>query len=379
MAPYLISRSAVSHVLISPDKFKGSLTAKEAAQSLARGMQGRTGRSSIRCLPVADGGEGTVDAAVAAGFSLVQVTVDGPTGLPVRSAFAARDQTAVVEMASASGLRLLPRGVADPLGATSIGTGQLVLAALDHRCRTIVLGVGGSACTDGGSGMLAALGATLLDRRGEPVPRGGGGLRLLDRVDLSGLDRRLSEVRFVLASDVDNTLLGRNGAASVYAPQKGAAALEVQMLEAGLRRWAELVDPEAAALPGAGAAGGVGFAAIAVLGADRRPGADVVLDLVGFAGHLAGATLVVTGEGSLDHQTLRGKAPAGVASAARPVGIPVVAACGRCELSPEELSEAGFAKAYPLAEVTSGRSESMKRAGSLLSQVGRRIASDWFG
>ena len=366
------------HVLIAPDKFKGSLTAREAARSLAEGMAGRTDGSAIRCLPVADGGEGTLDAAVSAGFELVRVTVSGPTGLAVRSGLAVRDRTAVVEMASASGLGLLPGGVPDPMGATSTGTGQLVLAALDRRCDTIVLGVGGSACTDGGSGMLTALGAKMLDRRRVPIGPGGEGLRFLDSVDLGGLDPRLATARFVLASDVDSPLLGPYGAAAVYAPQKGATPAEVQLLEAGLRRWAELVDPAAAVLPGAGAAGGVGFAAIAVLGAERRPGAGVVLDLVDFAGQLAGATLVVTGEGSLDRQTLRGKAPAAVAEAARADGIPVVAACGRCELAPDELLRAGFARAYSLVEVASGPTQSMDRAGELLSELGRWIATDWF-
>ncbi|MDA8392872.1 MAG: glycerate kinase [Actinomycetota bacterium] len=366
----------MSHVLIAPDKFKGSVTATEAADSLAKGVASRIGRGAIRCVPVADGGEGTLDVALASGYRRVPVTVCGPTGNDVRSAIAVRGDTAVVEMAAASGLSLLPDQLADPMRATSTGTGQLVLAALDNGCSNVVLGVGGSASTDGGSGMLAALGARLLDVRGERIGPGGQGLRLLATVDMSDLDPRLHRTRFVLASDVDNPLLGCRGAAAVYAPQKGASPEQVQSLEAGLQRWAELIDRRFADLPGAGAAGGVGFAALAVLGARRRPGAEAVLELVGFPEHLEGATLAVTGEGSLDRQTLSGKAPAGVAAAARAAGVPVVAVCGRCRLTARELLEAGFDEAYSLEQIAPSPSHSMRHAKKLLALVGRRIADE---
>ncbi|MFC5950643.1 glycerate kinase, partial [Pseudonocardia lutea] len=257
-------------VLVAPDKFKGSLTAAEAAAHLAAGL--RAAGREARELPVADGGEGTLAAALAAGFARVPVTVSGPTGKPVDSAIAVRDGVAVVELAAASGLALLPDGP-DPSGASSRGTGELVAAALDAGARTVVLGIGGSACTDGGAGLLAALGARFLDVAGAPVADGGGALARAARVDLTGLDPRLRSVELVLACDVDNPLLGPHGAAAVYGPQKGAGPGEVAALEAGLTRWARLlaggnggadlpgaalprVDVPGADLPGAGAAGG---------------------------------------------------------------------------------------------------------------------------
>lgn len=365
------------HVLLAPDKFKGSLTARQVAGHLAAGLAAARPGLSVRTVPVADGGDGTLDAALAAGYTRRPVTVTGPTGEPVTAAFGLRGEVAVVELAAASGLALLPGGRPDPLGATSRGTGELVRAALDAGARQVVLGVGGSACTDGGAGMLQALGARLVAAGGREPAAGGGPLAGLARVGLDGLDPRLAVTEVVLASDVDNPLLGPNGAAAVYGPQKGADPDQVTALEAGLRRWAELVDPGAAALPGAGAAGGVGYAALAVLGATRRPGIEVVLELTGFAAALAGARLVVTGEGALDAQTLRGKAPAGVAAAARAAAVPVVAVCGRCELDAAALARAGFARAYPLTGVEPDLARCLAEPGPLLARLAGRIAEDW--
>lgn len=365
----------MSHVLVAPDKFKGSATAAQVAAHLAAGLRD-AGRYAVQ-LPVADGGEGTVAAAVAAGFRPVPVTVCGPTGAPVRAGFAVRHGTAVLELALASGLAASGIGLAgpDPLRATSRGTGELVAAALDEGAAEIVLGVGGSACTDGGAGMLAALGARLLDAAGEPLPDGGAALARLARVDLTGLDPRLAGTRVVLASDVDNPLLGPSGAAAVYGPQKGAGPADVARLEAALTRWAGIVAPVVAGRPGAGAAGGVGFAALAVLGARRRPGIDVVLELVGFGGQLPGAALVVTGEGSLDEQTLHGKAPAGVAAAARRAGVPVVAVCGRSSVTPERAAAAGFGAVRTLDEVQPDLARCLADPGPALRETGRRIGA----
>ncbi|MCE0765462.1 glycerate kinase [Pseudonocardia kujensis] len=364
-----MTRDRNGHVLVAPDKFKGSLTAAQAAAHLAAGL--RAAGHTARELPVADGGEGTLDAALAAGFTRLPVPVGGPTGKPVDSAIAVRDDLVVVELAAASGLALLPDGP-DPLGATSRGTGELVAAALDTGARTVVLGVGGSACTDGGAGLLTALGARVLDGAGEPVPDGGAALARAARVDLTGLDPRLQAVDLVLACDVDNPLLGPSGAAAVYGPQKGAGPGEVAALEAGLTRWARLVgsSPD---VPGSGAAGGVGFAALAVLGARRRPGIDVVLELVGFAEHLAGAGLVVTGEGALDAQTLHGKAPAGVAAAARAAGVPVVAVCGRCEVTRTELAAAGIGEVHALVDREPDPARCLADAGAMLRRIGAAL------
>jgi glycerate kinase len=376
-------------VVVAPDKFKGSLGAADVAARVAAGLRAAAPDGlalDIREIPVADGGEGTLEAAEAAGFRRVAVEVTGPTGRPLETYLAVRDRTAVVEMAAASGLAVLPDGRRDALGATSRGTGELVRAALDLGCTEIVLGVGGSACTDGGAGLLAGLGARLLDVDGAELPGGGGALLRLARAELDGLDARLRDVRVVLASDVDNPLLGPRGAAAVYGPQKGATAEDVVALEAGLVRWvdvlADAVGERARTVadePGAGAAGGVGYACLVGLGAVRRPGIDVVLDLTDLLDLLPGAGLVVTGEGSLDEQTLHGKAPAGVAAAARRAGVPVVAVAGRSLLGGHELAAAGFTGAYALTDLEPDPAVCMAQAGPLLERLAARIAADRLG
>jgi len=365
------------HVLIAPDKFKGTLSALEVAMHLEAGLHAAQPGLRTVTVPVADGGDGTVDAAVAAGFARITVPVTGPTGQLIKAAIAVRGPSAVIEVAVASGLASLPGGRPDPLGATSRGTGELVGAALDRGCTEVVLGVGGSACTDGGAGMLQALGARLRDATGDELAPGGAALATLDHVDLDGLDQRLRQVRIVLASDVDNPLLGPRGAARVYAPQKGASPADVAVLESALRRWAAALAPDAARLPGAGAAGGIGYAALTVLAAQRRPGIDVLLGLVGFADKLAGARLVVTGEGSLDEQTLHGKAPAGVAAVARSAGVPVVAVCGRQLLTDEALADAGILSAYALTGIEPDVGRCMAEPGPLLQRLAATIAGDW--
>lgn len=365
------------HVLIAPDKFKGTLSALEVATHLEAGLHAAQPGLRTVTVSVADGGDGTVDAAVAAGFARITVPVTGPTGQLIKAAIAVRGPSAVIEVAVASGLASLPGGRPDPLGATSRGTGELVGAALDRGCTEVVLGVGGSACTDGGAGMLQALGARLRDATGDELAPGGAALATLDHVDLDGLDQRLRQVRIVLASDVDNPLLGPRGAARVYAPQKGASPADVAVLESALRRWAAALGPDAARLPGAGAAGGIGYAALTVLAAQRRPGIDVLLGLVGFADKLAGARLVVTGEGSLDEQTLHGKAPAGVAAVARSAGVPVVAVCGRQLLTDEALADAGILSAYALTGIEPDVARCMAEPGPLLQRLAATIAGDW--
>jgi glycerate kinase len=373
-------------VVVAPDKFKGSLGAAQVAARVAAGLRAVVPDLDVREIPVADGGEGTLDAAEAAGFRRVPVRVPGPTGEPVDSALAVRGFTAVVEMAAASGLALLPGGRPAPLAATSLGTGRLVRAALDLGCREVVLGVGGSASTDGGAGLLVGLGARLLDGNGAELPPGGGALADLERVDLAELDARLRGARIVLATDVDNPLLGPRGAAAVYGPQKGATPADVAVLEAALARWAAALGRAVgdgavgrADEPGAGAAGGIGYACLAALGAERRPGIDVVLGLTAFGEVLPGARFVVTGEGSLDAQTLHGKAPAGVAAAARAAGVPVVAVAGRSLLGDTELREAGFDAAYALTDLEDDLQRCIEQAGPLLERLASRIAQDRIG
>jgi glycerate kinase len=371
-------------VLVAPDKFKGSMRASDVAAHVAAGIREQSPGTEVLAVPVADGGDGTLDAAVAAGFHLVPVTAAGPTGEPVRTGYARQDRTAVVELADACGLVRLPGGVLAPLTASSVGFGQVIAAALDAGCRRLVLAIGGSASTDGGAGMLTALGARILDADGQPVPDGGGGLEHVAAVDLTGLHPALAETDVVLASDVDNPLLGDHGAAAVYGPQKGATP-DVARLDGALQVWSGALaralgvaagdgGHPAATVPGAGAAGGVGFAAVAVLNATARPGIDLMLELTGFAAHLDGADLVVTGEGSLDEQTLHGKAPAGVAAAARAAGVPVVAVAGRNLLSTDQLTAAGVRQAYALTDIESDVQRCIDDPGPLLARLGRRIA-----
>jgi glycerate kinase len=371
-------------VLAAVDKFKGSLTASEVAAHLGLGLRAAQPGVEVVELPIADGGEGTLEAAEAAGYRRRTLTVAGPTGEPLQASLALSGRTAVVEMAAASGLALLPHGQRHPLTATSRGTGELVRAALDEGCETIVLGVGGSACTDGGAGLLQALGLSITDRAGLEVGPGGAALRLADRVDATGLDPRLAGTTVVLASDVDNPLTGVHGAPAVYGPQKGATPEDVAVLEAGLTRWvavlADALGPQvrdAARSPGAGAAGGLGFAAVAALNGTFRPGIDVVLELTGFHRHLVGADLVITGEGSLDAQSLHGKAPVGVASAAAGAAVPVVAVAGVVQISDEALAGVGIRRAYALTDLEPDLDRCIREAGPLLEELAQRVARDW--
>ncbi|MGW3094729.1 glycerate kinase [Streptomyces sp. NPDC001102] len=370
-------------VLIAADKFKGSLTAVQVAERVTAGLRRVVPAVEVASLPVADGGDGTVDAAVAAGFERREVRVAGPLGHEVTAAFALRGDTAVVEMAEASGLQRLPRGVFAPLTASTYGSGELLRAALDAGARTIVFGVGGSATTDGGAGMLSALGARFLDADGEPVPPGGGGLGDLATADLSGLDPRFADVELVLASDVDNPLTGPKGAPAVYGPQKGASPDDVAALDFALAHYAKVLEEavgptaaEHAASPGAGAAGGIGYGAL-LLGARFRAGIEVMLDVLGFAPALERAELVITGEGSLDEQTLHGKAPAGVAAAARAADKEVVAVCGRLALPPEALGRAGIRRAYALTEIEPDVAKCITDAGPILERVAEQIGRDF--
>jgi glycerate 2-kinase len=397
----------VERVVVAPDKFKGSLSATDVTSRVAAGLARAGFGGEIIAVPVADGGDGTVAAAIAAGYQRVDVAVPGPVGNAVTASFALLEGTAVIEAAQACGLTLLPFGEFAPLTATSRGVGELILAARQLGAKQIVLGVGGVATTDGGAGLVEALGARLLDDGGRELPGGGGALGRLAALDLTGL-RDLSGVEFWLASDVDNPLLGPYGAASVYGPQKGASGDDVRLLEAGLAQWADIAEAATASWPGgpgrppgsagsggsgqpsplrvasepgAGAAGGLGFAALLFLGARMRPGIELVLELASFSEQLAGARLVITGEGSLDTQTLHGKTPVGVARAAasHQPPVPVVAVAGRCTLSPDELSAAGISAAYAITDIESDVDRCMAEAGPLVERLAERIAADWLG
>jgi glycerate kinase len=382
-------------VVVAPDKFEGSLSAGQAAAAIEAGLRRARPDAEVVRLPLGDGGAGTLEALLAAGFERVPVAASGPTGEPVAAAIAVdgpraaggpggsslAPRRAFVEMAEASGLKRLPGGRRAPLEATTYGTGELVRAALDYGAKTLVLGIGGSATTDGGSGMAAALGARLLDRDGAELPPGGAALLRLAHIDVAGLDPRLRQVRVTVASDVDNPLTGPEGAAHVYGPQKGAGPDDVLLLDSALRRYARVLaddlGQDVAGVPGAGAAGGLGAGALAFLGAELRPGIELVLELIGFEEAVAGADLVVTGEGKLDAQSLRGKAPVGVARAAAAHGVPVVALAGAVEVADRELRAAGFEEGHALAELEPDPRRSMAEAAPLLERLAERVGRAW--
>lgn len=368
-------------VVLAPDKFKGSLTAADVVDALAAGMREvLSGLETIK-LPVADGGDGTVAAALSAGYDKITVDAVGPTGESVRAPYALDGDRAVVELAAVVGLSMLPGGQLDPLASSTYGLGVVIADAIRRGATTIVVGLGGSASTDGGAGMVQALGARLLDADDHDLELGGAALADLAQVDLAPLRATLGTVKIVVASDVDNPLLGPNGAAAVFGPQKGAEPQDVQALDGALRHWSELVSQatgrDDTERPGAGAAGGAGYAALAVLDAEIRPGIELILDLIGFQDKVVGADLVVTGEGSLDEQSLAGKAPIGVAHAAAKAGVPVVAVAGRMQLSQQRLQQAGISAAYALSDLEPDAARSITNAASLLRRLGAHIARDW--
>ena len=368
------------YIVVAPDKFKGSLSAAQAAAAITLGITRRD--PSIRTVecPVADGGEGTLAAALSAGFDRIPVVAPGPTGVSVDTSYARKGDLAVVEMADVVGLARLPGGVPRPMTALSRGLGTVVSRVLDDGCRRIVLGIGGSASTDGGAGFLQGLGATLRGTDGRPLTDGGGPLERASSLDLSGLHPGLADAEMVIASDVDNPLCGPDGAASVYGPQKGASPIEVRTLDSALGHWADLVADttgrDLRSAHGAGAAGGVGFAAIAVLGAQSRPGIDLILDLVGIDEHLDHATAVITGEGSLDGQSLNGKAPVGVCLRASRRNTPTHAIVGVSRLSPQEMRSSGFASIHALADREPDVRRSMAHAADLIASVAHDLASE---
>lgn len=324
-------------IVIAPDSFKESLTSMEVASAIERGLRRVFPRARYVKVPMADGGEGTVQALVAAtGGRLMKRTVTGPLGEPVQARFGVLGdgRTAVIEMAEASGLPLVPREQRNPLLTTTRGTGELLLAALGLGVREIIIGIGGSATNDGGAGMAQALGARLLDAQGEVLAgQGCGGmLAQVARIDASALHPGLARTRITVACDVDNPLCGKRGASRVFGPQKGASAEMVAQLDANLAHFARLLKRDlkrdVARLPGAGAAGGLGAGLMAFTRARLRSGIDIVIEATGLARELEGAALAVTGEGRVDFQTAFGKTPSGVAKLARRKRVPVVAIGG---------------------------------------------------
>jgi len=377
-------------IVVAPDSFKGSLDAASAAAAMAAGVARAVPGASVVTCPIADGGEGTVAAFLAAGATPVTSRVHGPLGPPVSAVWARRATTAVIEAAAANGLHLVTPSAATALAADTGGVGDLVLAALDADCTEVVLAVGGSASTDAGTGMARALGVRFADAAGVELGPGGGDLERLWHVDRSGLDPRVAELTVTVACDVDSPLTGPSGAAAVYGPQKGAGPGEVARLDRGLARWAAVVaedgpapqphgDPDLARRRGAGAAGGLAAGAIAFLGARLTSGADLVLDLIGIDTALRDADLVIVGEGSLDDQSLHGKGPGVLAARARAAGVAVLAVAGVVDLTPDQLSAVGIERAVALLDVAVDSSDSRQRAAELVTAQTSAVLRWWVG
>ena len=367
-------------VVVAPDKFKGTLSAAQAAEAIAEGWRRADPRAEIDRVPVADGGEGTLDALVSAlGGRIERVRVTGPLGDPVVAPYGMVDggRVAVVEMARASGISLVPEERRRPRRASTHGTGQLVVAACRHRPRRVIVCIGGSATTDGGAGMAQALGVRLLDEEGNPIGPGGAALRRLAAIDVRELAPEVRGVEFVVASDVDSPLVGPRGAAAVYGPQKGASPEDVRVLDQALGHYAAIVHRDLGLdlrrEPGGGAAGGLGAGLVAFLGARIRPGFDVVAEAVRLPPLMERADVAVTGEGRYDRQTERGKAPAGVLRLARERGSRSVLICGQIE----EGASPDADLIYDLAD--SGLEEAMRRPRELLIEAARAAAAELSG
>ena len=368
-------------MVIAPNAFKGSLSAGRAAEAIARGVKAVFPEAELYLVPMADGGDGTTECLIrATGGRIFRKRVAGPLGEPVEGfwGLTGGGRTAVVEVAAASGLALVPADRRDPLGATSHGTGELIREALGSGCREIFIGLGGSATTDAGAGLLQALGVRLLDSRGQEIGRGGAALQDLDRIDLSSLDPRLREVSLVAGCDVDNPLYGPQGAAYVYAPQKGASGEQLSFLDSCLRRFAAVVERDlqvkVGEMAGGGAAGGIGAALAGVLGARLVSGVQEIVRLTGLPELLRreDISLLITGEGEINPQSLRGKVPVGLARLARQYGIPVLVLAGGIRLDPQEAHRAGISALMAIVDAPMDLPAAMERAEELLEGASRR-------
>ncbi|MCW6056607.1 glycerate kinase [Pseudomonas fragariae (ex Marin et al. 2024)] len=371
-------------IVIAPDSFKDSLSAQAVADAIASGLAEVWPHAELIKCPMADGGEGTIEALLAAcNGELMSASVSGPLGAPVNAQWGwlADSRTAIIEMAMASGLQLLTLAQRDACVTSTEGTGQLISAALDAGARRVILAIGGSATNDGGSGMLSALGARFLDADDQPLAPGGLALANLARIDLSGFDPRLSDVCVEIAADVDNPLCGPNGASSVFGPQKGASPEQVMALDAALGcfadQTAQVLGQDLRDSPGSGAAGGMGFAAKAYLKASFRAGVEVVAELTGLEQALIGADLVITGEGRFDAQTLRGKTPLGVARVAQRRQVPVIVLAGTLGDGYEQMYAHGIGAAFALVSGPMSLEQACRETRRLLHERARDVARLW--
>ncbi len=356
-------------VVIAPDSFKDSLTAKQVANAIAEGLLEVMPDIEYCCIPVADGGEGTMDALVdSTGGSRHNVLVTGPLQTKVMAQFGILGDgtTAIIEMACASGIELVPLNKRNPMVTTSYGTGELITAALAKNVKKIIVAIGGSATNDGGVGMMMALGAKFLNENGESICLGGQGLEEISTIDISQLEPRLNQVEFVCACDVDNPLTGEKGASAIFGPQKGATPDLVEQLDQAMKNYARCIKnqigKEVEFVPGSGAAGGMGAALLAFLNAELKPGIDIVLDAVELKKHLKGADLVITGEGRIDGQTIHGKTPVGVSRLAQLKGIPTIAIAGALGDGCSSLRSAGIAGCFSVLSTPCSLEDALEHA-----------------
>ena len=366
----------MAKIVIAPDSFKGSLSAARVAEAIGEGVRRALPQAEVALVPLADGGEGTVEAFVTAvGGRIVPVTAIGPLEEPTDAFIGMIDsgKTAVIEMAAASGLPLVPEDRRNPMLTTSYGTGELIRTALDFKFDRIILGIGGSATNDGGVGMIQALGGSFKDGAGKEVGFGGGELRRVRSIDLTNLDARLKTARITVACDVENPLTGPNGASAVFGPQKGATAEMIELLDAGLRNLADVIRRDVGVdiekTPGSGAAGGMGAAALAFLGVELKPGIDIVLDAARFNEKLDGADLMFTGEGRVDSQTMNGKCVSGVMRVARSRGVPVIVLAGGVEPDGYQLLEHGALAVLSIVDGPMTLAEAQERTAEFLARA----------
>jgi glycerate kinase len=369
-------------IVIAPDSFKESLSAMEAANAIERGFKAIFPNADYRKMPMADGGEGTVQSLVdATNGTIEDRTVTGPLGEPVQAFFGIMGdgKTAVIEMAAASGLHLVPAEKRNPLITSTRGTGELIAAAVELGVKHIIIGIGGSATNDGGAGMVQALGGRLLDEAGHDIGPGGGSLSKLALVDLSELDTRLKDVHIEVACDVDNPLTGPRGASAIFGPQKGATPEMVELLDQNLAHFADVVEKELGRsfrdLEGAGAAGGLGASLLAFLNADLKRGIDIVLHAVNFEAEVQDADLVITGEGRIDSQTIYGKTPIGVAKAAKKYGVSVIGLAGSLSDDSHVVLEHGIDALFSIVPGVIILSEAFEHAAVYMERSARNIAA----
>lgn len=367
-------------IVIAPDSFKESLSAWEACQAIGRGLERVFPEAELVHVPMADGGEGTVQSLVdATGGRIVRTAVTGPLGTPVEGFYGVLGdgKSAVIEMAAASGLALVPPEQRNPLVTTTRGMGELILSALSEGVETIILGLGGSATNDGGAGMAQALGIRLMTEDGTEIGYGGGELGRIAHIDMSGVDPRLARVKFIAACDVDNPLIGERGASAVFGPQKGATADMVKQLDANLAHYASQVladvGCDVAHMPGAGAAGGLGAGVVAFLQAELKRGVDIVVDATGLAEHAADADMVITGEGKIDGQTIYGKTPIGVAKAAKLHGIPVIGIAGTLAAGYESVHEHGIDMVFTIVPGVTTLEDALQHASANMERTAYNI------